>query len=89
MGLYPSDFIYGISIYNFVNDEINILFEKQYETVMSNETIKETIEFYNELKDKNDIKFKVYTECSTTYCHGTCMMWVPITLDIFIQKFKQ
>jgi len=89
MGIYPSDVIYGVRIYNFINDEGNILFERKYDTIMSYENIKETKLFYDELceTDKNNVFFKIYTECSTTYNSGLCIIWLPITLDLFIQKF--
>jgi hypothetical protein len=90
MGIYPSDDIYGVRIYNFINDEGNVLFERKYDTIMSYETIQEAKLFYDELceTDKNNVFFKIYTECSTTYNSGLCMIWLPITLDLFIQKFS-
>ena len=57
---------------------------------MSNEIIKETKLFFDKLceKDKNNVFFKIYTECSTTYCNELCMLWMPITLDLFLEKFS-
>ncbi len=67
MGIYASDIIFGIQIYNFNDDEIsNILFEEKYDEVMSHEQMREAYLFYNELNDKNNLFFKVYLECTST-----------------------
>ena len=67
MGIYASDIIFGIQIYNFNDDEIsNILFEEKYDEVMSHEQMREAYLFYTLLNDKNnEIRFKVYIECSS------------------------
>ena len=91
MGIYENGSIFGIRIYNFNdNDFTNTLFEQKYDVIMSDEQKKEAYLFYKELNNKNDIFFKIYTECSSTYDkHNTdkFMMWYPISLDIFLEKF--
>ena len=42
MGIYTNGIICGIQIYNFNEDDVsNILFEKKYDDVMSDEQMKE------------------------------------------------
>lgn len=90
MGIYSNGVIYGIQIYNINDDNINILFEKKYDTIISDEEMKEVYLFYIELNDKNNIHFKIYTEVSSTldkYNKENYMMWYPISLNIFLEKF--
>ena len=91
MGIYTNGSIYGVRIYNF-NDEVsNTLFEEKYDEIMSHEQMSEAYLFYTELTDKNNVFFKVYTECSITldkYNGKTVMMWHPISLDVFLEKFN-
>lgn len=88
MGIYESGSIFGIRIYKFNDDDISItLFEKIYNVIMSDEQKKESYLFYNELNNKNEICFQYYTECSSTYDTGTFLMWYPMTLDLFLEKF--
>ena len=35
MGIYPSNKVYGIRIYNYINDDFNLIFEKKYDTEMT------------------------------------------------------
>jgi len=90
MGIYSSDNIFGIQMYNFYNDYddfSNILFEKTYNNIMSNEQKKEAYLFYTKLNNKNDVKFKIFTECSSTYDlrnNENFMMWYPISLNQFL-----
>ena len=89
MGIYDSGTIFGIRIYNF-NDEddfSNTLFERKYDVIMSDEQKKEAYLFYNELNNKNEIRFLYYTECSSSYSEGTFLMWYPIPLKLFLEKF--
>ena len=89
MGIYDSGKIYGIRIYNFNDgDFANILFEKIYNEIMSDEDKKEAYLFYTELNNKNEIYFKYYTECSSTYDDGIFFMWYPISLNLFLEKFN-
>jgi len=86
MGIYSSGKIFGIRIYNFIDDFTNILFEKTYDGIMSEEEKKEAYLFYTEL-NKNEIHFHYYTECSSTYDTGVFMTWFPISLDSFLENF--
>jgi len=88
MGIYNNDSIFGIRIYNFNDDDIaNILFEKKYDETMSYEQIKEAYLFYTEINNKNELHFKYYTECSSTYGEGIYLNWYPMSLDLFLEKF--
>ena len=91
MGIYADDRIFGIQIYNFNEDDVsNILFEKKYDDIMSDEQMKEAYLFYANLNDKNNISFKIYTECSSTldkYNKDNFMKWCPLPLHIFLEKF--
>jgi len=85
--------IFGVKIYNFNDDEeesVNILFEKKYDELMTNEHIMEVYSFYNRLNDKHKLHFKIYTECSSTldgYNNRTFMHWYPVPLNIFLELF--
>lgn len=88
MGVYANDTIFGIKIYNLNNDDFaNILFERKYDEIMSNEQLREAYLFYIELNNKNDIRFQYYTECSSTHGKGTYFNWVPMSLNLFLGKF--
>ena len=90
MGIYSSGDIYGIKIYLISNDDDeNVLFETKMDTIMSSEKIIEVKIFYNRLSenDKKKVRFKMYTEGSSTYNNEVFMMWEQITLDYFLQKF--
>ena len=88
MGIYSNGSIFGIQIYNFNdNDVSNILFEEKYDEIMSHEQMREAYLFYAILHDKNNISFKIYTECSSTYGKGTYFSWFPMSLDLFLEKF--
>ena len=89
MGIYDNGSIFGIKMYNFNDDDFsNILFEKTYNEIMSDEEKKKAYLFYTELsKLNNEIRFQYYTECSTTYGKEKCLMWYPISLNTFLEKF--
>jgi len=85
MGIYDNGSIFGIRIYNFDDDDFaNILFEKTYNNLMSDEEKKEAYLFYTELHNKNEIHFAYYTECSSTYGEGLFFMWYPLSLNVFL-----
>ena len=92
MGIYSNGNIFGIMMYNFNDDDIsNTLFEEKYDEIMSHEQMREAYLFYNELHDKNNISFKIYTECSSTlnkYDKENFMAWYPISLNEFLEKFN-
>jgi hypothetical protein len=88
MGIYTSDTIFGVKVYKFNDDDTaNILLEKTYNEIMSNEQLRETYLFYTEMSNKNDICFQYYTECSSTYGEGTYFSWCPMSLNLFLEKF--
>jgi len=90
MGIYGNSNIFGIQIYNFNDDDFaNILFEEKYVEIMSHEQMREAYLFYTELNNKNEIRFKIYTESSSTlnYNRDKFMMWYPLSLDTFLEKF--
>ena len=92
MGIYSNGSIFGIQIYNFnENDVSNILFEEKYDEVMSNHQMREAFLFYTNLNDiNNKIFFKIFTECISTLSNnrGNFMMWYPLRLDAFLEKFS-
>ena len=91
MGIYSNGNIFGIQIYNFTHDDLsNILFEEKYDEIMSYVQMREAYLFYTNLNDKNNIFLKIYTECSSTldnYKKDNFMMWYPLPLDTFLEKF--
>ena len=88
MGIYDNGSIFGIKIYNFNDDGFdNILFEKTYNKIMSSEEKKKAYLFYSELNNKNKIRFKYYTECSSTYSKEIFLTWYPLSLTLFLEKF--
>jgi hypothetical protein len=54
---------------------------------MSDEEKKKAYLFYTEINDKTGISFKYYTECSSTYGEEIFLMWFPISLELFLEKF--
>lgn len=89
MGIYSNGSIFGISIYNFKDDDVsNILFEEKYDEIMSHEQLRQARLFYDLLYDKKNIHFKIYTECSSTLSNNkeTFMEWHPLSLDTFLEK---
>ena len=88
MGLYDNGNIFGIRIYNFKdNDFADILFEQTYTEIMSDEEKKKAYLFYNELNNKNELRFQYYTECTSTYGKGIYLDWYPLSLNLFLEKF--
>ena len=91
MGIYSNGTIFGIQIYNFNdNDVSNILFEEKYDEAMNYQQMREAYLFYTELNKNNEIHFKIYTECISTLSYNNrdnLMMWYPLSLDTFLEKF--
>ena len=90
MGIYSNGSIFGIQMYNFNDDDIsNILFEEKYDEKMSYIQMREAYLFYKNLNDKNKICFEIYTECSSTLSYNkyNFMMWQPLSLNTFLEKF--
>ena len=89
MGIYDNGNIFGIRIYNLENDDFeNILFEKTYDELINNEEKKQVYLFYKELNNKDELRFKYYTKCVSTYRKGTFLMWYPISLNLFLENFN-
>ena len=91
MGIYSDGSIFGILIYTLNDDNynINILFEEKYDEIMSHEQIREAYLFYKELNDKNNLLFKVFTECTSTLDieKHSFFKWYPISLNQFLEIF--
>lgn len=88
MGIYDNGKIFGIKMYNLNDDDFaNILFEKTYNEIMSDEEKKKAYLFYTESNNKNEIRFQYYTECSSTYGEGFVLMWSPMSLNLFLENF--
>jgi len=81
--------IYGIRIYDFAKYKYNIMFERKFDTIMTNETLVETRLFYNNLheNDKKSIKkIKIYTKCENKSNKDYFMVWLDVSLDFFFKK---
>ena len=99
MGIYSNGKIFGIQIYNFIDDVSNVLYEYKQDHELSYNQMNEAYLFCNDSNESNDsnnsskLYFKVYTECCSTLDKNTnantFMMWLPITLETFIEKFSQ
>lgn len=88
MGIYSSGNIFGIRIYNFNDDDLSkTLFEEKYDEIMSYMQMREAYLFYNELNDKNNLFFKIYTQCTSTLNNNTTnfMDWMPVSLHTFLE----
>jgi len=91
MGIYTHLDMYGIRIYHFIDDKCETLFAKTYDDMMTREQIGETKVVYEELyrRWKQDLRFQIYTECSSTFDEGKFMMWYPISLEQFLEKTQK
>ena len=90
MGIYTSGRVFGIQIYRFNENDISeTLFEVKYDEIMSFQQMNEAYLFYNNLNDKNEVRFKVYTECSSTLdsTRHDIMEWFPLHLESFLKTF--
>ena len=87
MGIYTNGNIFGIRIYTFKEDICETLFEKKYHLIMSYEEKKEAYLFYTKLDNKENIFFKIYTECSDTYGKNSYMTWDSMSLELFLNNF--
>ena len=80
----------GIKFYTLNDDDnIDVLYEKLYNTAMNKEQIKRAYMFYTSIEDKPNILCKIYKECSTTYdVHSTSVfMWYSCSLREFVEKY--
>jgi hypothetical protein len=61
MGIYTNGILFGIKMYKYdINDDIKSLYEVVYDTKMTNEQKKEAYLFYDELSNKENIKFQIF-----------------------------
>ena len=96
MGIYSNGTVFGIRMYTYAFDseESCTLFERKYDEIMSDDQINEAYLFYTNLSDKTGAHFQIYTECTSTHeariieNDREFMMWWPISLNIFLEKFK-
>lgn len=90
MGIYENGSIFGIRIHYNLNDDDfnNALFEKKYNKIMSDEEKRNAYTFYIGLNNKNKIRFEYYSECYSTYGEDDIfLMWCPMSLNLFLEKF--
>jgi hypothetical protein len=87
MGIYSNGTIYGLKIYlrndTEDDDDVNVLFEIQQNTLLSDEIKKQAKICYIGLSDldKSKAKIEIYTECTSTYNLSIFRMWTPITSE--------
>ena len=92
MGIYPAtNRIFGIKIYTVTqNDEPNILLDIKYDTIMDEQQKRETRLFYENLDDKQNILFRIYTECVATHEKEmpAFKQWFPVSTNFFLENFQ-
>ena len=95
MGIYSNGTVFGIRMY-FVNDEeeeVTDVFEKTYETPMTEEQKQEACTFFRtnlQEQVKEKIKFQYYTETWSTYDINNktlIKMWLPMQYSDFLKHF--
>jgi len=86
---YTTNGIYGVKIYTYINRDFTVIFEQQFNTLMSNEIITEVKTFYKNLDEniKKKLKFQIYRNCKSIEDEDTCMIWFDISLNKFISYF--
>jgi hypothetical protein len=93
MGIYSNGTVFGIKMYFVTNeDEVTNVFEKIYETQMTEEQKHEVGIFHTNLQEqvKEKIKFQYYTETWSTYDMNNktlLKMWLPMQYTDFLQHF--
>lgn len=77
---------YGIRIY----DEEGVIYESYSKTIMNNEIKKDIEKVYEELKVKNkkNVKYKIYTQCESLNNDGNFMIWFNISEESFKKEIK-
>jgi hypothetical protein len=89
MGIYTNGSIFGVRIYHINdNDDSVTLFESKYDIIMSPKQKKEAYLFYENLDNKQNILFQIYTKCSSTLKEGYFMYLYPMSLDSFLTQFN-
>ena len=86
---YTTNGIYGVKIYTYINRDFTVIFEQQFNTLMSNEIITEVKTFYKNLDEniKKKLKFQIYRNCKSIEDEDNCMIWFDISLNKFITYF--
>jgi hypothetical protein len=86
---YSTKGIYGVQLYTYNNNECNILFKQQLNTLMTNEMMEEVTAFYESLDEhiKKDVKFKLYHNCNSIDNKDNCMIWFHASLNSFRMHF--
>jgi hypothetical protein len=82
--------IYGIKIYSCIDNKCIVLFEQKYNTIMTNEMMKETKVFYENLDENNkkNVKFQIYIKCKFIGREDNFMIWWKISSNEFIKEFR-
>jgi len=91
MGIYSNGKIFGLRIYHFTEDDIsNTLFEEKQDEIMTHAQMREAYLFYMCMENKNEVFFKIYTECNSTQDieNKKIMEWFPISLNQFLEHFN-
>jgi hypothetical protein len=95
MGIYGNGKIYGIFIRVWnqegCNTEVVDLFKYTSDQELSAEEKREAFAFYENLANKDNISFQLETECYSSLerepSSEVFRMWVPISLESFLQQF--
>jgi len=91
MGIYSNRCIFGIRISTHSADDFSkTLFEQKYEEPMTHTQMQEAFLFYTGWNDTPNLSFHVWVEYRSRLdprnkCHY--MIWHPITLQLFLEKF--
>jgi hypothetical protein len=93
MGFYSDGTIFGIKLFSISDDCVNILYEKLYQEIMTDEQKQYVYNFCQSLPKNimNKLEIRIYTNCQDTYesCNNVVYkMWYPINLDDFLQEFN-
>jgi hypothetical protein len=102
MGLYPSDIVYGVKIFHTKDEDVtyenDIIYEKKYETKLTDDNINEVRQFYSGLEDKIKCKlrFYIYTEYTSTLDYVNYRIdnnrsdlgWFPVNYKTFCKIFQ-
>jgi len=85
---YTTRGIYGVKMYTYSNNNCIIIFEQQFNTLMSNEMIEKVKLFYTNLDEnsKKDVKIQIYRNCKSIEDEEDCMIWLNISLNEFITE---
>lgn len=86
---YTMSGIYGVKLYTYINKDYTIILKQQFNTLMTNEMIKEVKAFYDNLDEnsKKNLKFQIYRNCKSIEDEENCMFWLDISLNKFITYF--